>query len=44
MPDYYEAPLSFQEYTQKMGDPFKHHHEEGAAGSATGKHPEKGGH
>ena len=29
MPDYYEAPLSFQEYEQKSGDPFKNEEGEG---------------
>jgi molybdopterin-containing oxidoreductase family iron-sulfur binding subunit len=46
MPDYSEAPLSFQLYEQQMGDPFKSHgagHEAGAAeahgaGAAKGAH------
>src|SRR5262249_49282720 len=39
MPDYYEAPLSFQEYKQKMGDPFEH--EEGEGHRSHGATPEK---
>ena len=36
MPDYYEAPLSFQEYEQKMGNPFEHEEgEEHGSHSAT---------
>ncbi len=34
MPDYTEAPLTFEDYKDKMGDPFKtggHHHEEQVA-------------
>jgi molybdopterin-containing oxidoreductase family iron-sulfur binding subunit len=43
MPDFYESPLSLQEYEQKMGNPFQHH---GAAdGAAEAGHAAgKGGH
>jgi len=37
MPDYQEAPLSFQNYEKQMGDPFEHEAAEGHAG-------EKGAH
>jgi molybdopterin-containing oxidoreductase family iron-sulfur binding subunit len=29
MPDYYDAPATFKEYEQRMGDPFKHHSSSG---------------
>jgi molybdopterin-containing oxidoreductase family iron-sulfur binding subunit len=46
MPDYTEAPLSFEEYKHKMGDPFQHGAGHGGAheGAAAGHSPEKGGH
>jgi molybdopterin-containing oxidoreductase family iron-sulfur binding subunit len=28
MPDYYDAPMSFQEFEQKAGNPFKHEESE----------------
>jgi len=34
MPDYYDAPLSFQEFERKMGNPFKN--EEGESHGAEG--------
>ncbi len=34
MPDYYEAPLTFQEFEHKMGDPFKQEHGGEPAGAA----------
>ena len=37
MPDYYDAPLSFQEFEQKMGNPFKPEEGEGHAGAASHK-------
>ena len=44
MPDYYESPLSLDEYKSKMGDPFKAHggtdphHAEAAHGAEKGAH------
>jgi MoCo/4Fe-4S cofactor protein with predicted Tat translocation signal len=40
MPDYQEAPLSFEHFREKMGDPFKHSNTGSGQGHATGK----GGH
>ena len=37
MPDYYEAPLSFQEYEQKMGNPFQQEEGESHAGTSANK-------
>jgi hypothetical protein len=43
MPDYYEMPLSLQEYSEKMGNPTEEHHgsvghrEEGQEASASGR-------
>ncbi|HWQ91591.1 MAG TPA: 4Fe-4S dicluster domain-containing protein, partial [Clostridia bacterium] len=46
MPDYQETPLSFQEFTQKMGDPFKHGPSKpgGSPSAPTGHAGEKGAH
>ncbi|HYG36417.1 MAG TPA: TAT-variant-translocated molybdopterin oxidoreductase [Clostridia bacterium] len=43
MPDYYEAPLSLQEYEQNMGSPFEHHGKADKPAAAAGK-VEKGAH
>lgn len=43
MPDYYDAPATFKEYEQRMGNPFKHH--ASTEGHGAPHHPaEKGGH
>jgi len=47
MPDYYESPLSLQEYESKMGNPFEHHgagHEAGHEAAPAGHAAEKGAH
>ncbi|MEY4386657.1 MAG: hypothetical protein RLY20_1940 [Verrucomicrobiota bacterium] len=47
MPDYYEAPLSLQEYESKMGNPFESHgggHEAGHEAAPAGHAAEKGAH
>ena len=44
MPDYYAAPMSFQEYEQKMGNPFRHEHHGEPAAKAGHDEAGKGAH
>lgn len=44
MPDYYEAPFSFQEFEQKMGNPFKYHGHADEGGEKAAHSATKGTH